>query len=114
MFNFAIARPRRRPGLTPMIDVVFLLLVFFMLASRFGQYRALPLSAGGGTTLCSGPPRLVDIGAEDLRWNGVAVSLDAPAGEIGRLAPSGTGKAFRRQYWRIGCLHSHRAWTSRA
>jgi Biopolymer transport protein len=37
---------RRRPGLTPIIDVVFLLLVFFMLASRFGQYRALPLSAG--------------------------------------------------------------------
>ncbi len=97
-----------------MIDVVFLLLVFFMLASRFGQDRALPLSVGGGTTLCSGPPLLVDIGAEDLRWHGVPVSLDALAGEIGRPAPSGTGKALRRQYWRIGCLHSHRVWTSRA
>ncbi|GLT07897.1 hypothetical protein GCM10007928_01280 [Sulfitobacter porphyrae] len=89
MFSFAIARPRRRPGLTPMIDVVFLLLVFFMLASRFGQDRALPLSAGGGTTLYSGPPRLVDIGAEDLQLNGVAVSLDALAREIGRLTASG-------------------------
>ncbi|MFC6760360.1 ExbD/TolR family protein [Sulfitobacter porphyrae] len=56
MFSFAIARPRRRPGLTPMIDVVFLLLVFFMLASRFGQDRALPLSAGAAQRSILGRP----------------------------------------------------------
>jgi biopolymer transport protein ExbD len=37
-------RARRRPGLTPLIDVVFLLLVFFMLASRFDRENALSLS----------------------------------------------------------------------
>ena len=48
MFAFASHRPRRKPSLTPMIDVVFLLLVFFMLASRFGQDNILPLVAGTG------------------------------------------------------------------
>ena len=37
------SRRRRSPGLTPLIDVVFLLLVFFMLASRFDREALLPL-----------------------------------------------------------------------
>ena len=76
------ARTRRRPSLTPMIDVVFLLLVFFMLASRFGTDAVLtmPLAAGGGTY--TGPPRLVDIGPQSLLLNGQPVT-DLP----GALAP---------------------------
>ena len=55
-----------------MIDVVFLLLVFFMLAARFGQEGALDLSlAGGGTGTWEGPPRLVQVDEEGLRLNGV-------------------------------------------
>jgi biopolymer transport protein ExbD len=73
-FRFAPARPRRRPSLTPMIDVVFLLLVFFMLAARFGQEGALDLSlAGGGAEAWQGPPRLVQIAPEGLRLNGQTV-----------------------------------------
>ena len=34
---------RRSPGLTPLIDVVFLLLIFFMLATRFDLETSLPL-----------------------------------------------------------------------
>ena len=66
-------RQRRRPSLTPMVDVVFLLLVFFMLASRFGLDFALtlPLASGGGEY--TGPPRLIDIGPDRLRLNGVEV-----------------------------------------
>ena len=54
-----------------MIDVVFLLLVFFMLASRYGMdaVLSLPLAAGGGGY--SGPPRLIDIAPETLSVNGV-------------------------------------------
>lgn len=37
-------RRRRVPGLTPLIDVVFLLLIFFMLASRFDREALLPLT----------------------------------------------------------------------
>lgn len=67
-------KPRRGPSLTPMIDVVFLLLVFFMLASRFGSDAVLqlPLAGQGGTY--DGPPRLIGIGANNLDVNGVPVA----------------------------------------
>lgn len=63
-------RVRRKPSLTPMIDVVFLLLVFFMLASRFGldTVLPLPLAVQGGTY--EGPPRLIDITADGVAVNG--------------------------------------------
>ncbi len=60
-----------------MIDVVFLLLVFFMLASRFGVEQVIPLPLAGGGNSYSGPPRLVDIGADGLRLNGREVALEA-------------------------------------
>lgn len=89
MMSFGEDRPRRRPSLTPMIDVVFLLLVFFMLASRFGQETVLELAiAGGPGAAWQGPPRLVEVGAETAQGtasgmvalNGVPVALaDLPA-----------------------------------
>lgn len=72
MFAFGTPRPARRPSLTPMIDVVFLLLVFFMLASRFGIDTSLPLNVAGqgAGAAYSGPPRLIDILPGELRLNG--------------------------------------------
>ena len=63
-------RPRRKPSLTPMIDVVFLLLVFFMLASRFGADAVMPLPLASGGGAYSGPPRLVDIYPTEVSLNG--------------------------------------------
>jgi biopolymer transport protein ExbD len=77
MISFGADRPRRRPNLTPMIDVVFLLLIFFMLSSRFGIDRALPLSVAGGGGAYSGPPRLVELDGTGLALNGVAMAPDA-------------------------------------
>lgn len=79
MITFGPPPPRRRPSLTPMIDVVFLLLVFFMLASRFGGEAHLPLQgAGSGAQAAySGPPRVVDIGPGTLRLNGQSMEQDA-------------------------------------
>jgi len=85
MTGFALPKPaRRRPGLTPMIDVIFLLLVFFMLASRFGLGAVLPFPLAGGGGAWQGPPRLVDIAPEALRLNGAPV---APEGLPQALAP---------------------------
>ncbi|MGD9861728.1 MAG: ExbD/TolR family protein, partial [Pseudodonghicola sp.] len=76
----------RRISLTPMIDVVFLLLVFFMLASRFGSDMQIALNAAGGAAAdYRGPPRLVRIEEAALRLNGVALSEDALIEELGRL-----------------------------
>lgn len=86
-FDLGPRRHPRRMSLTPMIDVVFLLLIFFMLASRFGMDAVLPVVAGAqgdGAADWQGAPRLIDIGPRDLSLNGVAMTdADLPA----RLRP---------------------------
>jgi len=71
---FAPRPPRRRPSLTPMIDVVFLLLIFFMLAAQIGRDGAVPLAGAGGGGAYSGPPRLVEIAPDTLALNGNPVT----------------------------------------
>lgn len=77
-----------------MIDVVFLLLVFFMLASRFGTETHVPLMAAApaGSAPYSGPPRLVDILPDGVRLNGQAVQPDDLAARLSALtgAPGDT------------------------
>ncbi len=92
-----IAPPRkhRRPSLTPMIDVVFLLLVFFMLASRFGADTIIELPLAGATaseTPYQGPPRLVDIAPESLALNGAEIGEAALPDSLAALmqAPEDT------------------------
>jgi len=94
MIRFASDRPRRRTNLTPMIDVVFLLLVFFMLVSRFGVDRALPLVvAGGAGAGWSGPPRLVDVAPGGVALNGVSLPPEALAAALAPLM-QGPGDAI--------------------
>ena len=87
MISFGPARPqRRRPDLTPMIDMVFLLLIFFMLASRFGVEQSLPILAPAGSGTYSGPPRLVEVAPDALYLNGFAISAaDLPAALAGLM-----------------------------
>ena len=83
-------RPRRRkPSLTPMIDVVFLLLVFFMLAARFGGLDAIETQIGSSGAGYSGAPRLITVGPDSLALNGQPVSR---ATLIEALAPLMTSK----------------------
>ncbi|MCK0149077.1 biopolymer transporter ExbD [Marivita sp. S6314] len=78
---------RRRIGLTPMIDVVFLLLVFFMLAARFGATDAIPITlSAGGPSGYEGPPRLLTVSPDALRVNGIDTP-DAVAA-LAELMPS--------------------------
>ena len=80
-----LRRPRR-PNLTPMIDVVLLLLVFFMMVSRFGGMQGVPLGvSGGGVGDWSGPPRLVRLTAEGVSLNGVAVPVPDLVERLGAL-----------------------------
>ncbi|MBA84449.1 MAG: indolepyruvate ferredoxin oxidoreductase [Rhodobacteraceae bacterium] len=79
---------RRKPSLTPMIDVVFLLLVFFMLASRFGVETVLPLPLANGGADVSGKPRLVDILPDGLRLNGIDRSAPQLLADLNALVQS--------------------------
>ena len=74
-------RPGRRRALislTPLIDVVFILLVFFMLASSFLDWRAIDLSAPGRATTGTSMEGtlLIEIRPEGLRLSGETVSLE--------------------------------------
>lgn len=82
------ARPRRRTiGLTPLIDVVFILLLFFMLASHFHQWRTLTVSStaqhGSGTSTPAILVRLHGNGTLDL--NGEDLPPDALIPRLGRI-----------------------------
>jgi biopolymer transport protein ExbD len=73
-------QPRRRPliGLTPLIDVVFILLVFFMLASSYVDWRAIELTAPSETA-AGGPVEgalLIEIRPEGLRFGGEWLPLE--------------------------------------
>ncbi|WP_434289553.1 ExbD/TolR family protein [Celeribacter sp. SCSIO 80788] len=87
--EFSEPRRKHRMSLTPMIDVVFLLLVFFMLASRFGSPAQLSLTLGGGASQgYSGPPRLVRVGAEELKLNGTVQGEEALIEQLKGLVQS--------------------------
>lgn len=64
--QLALSQPRpRRISLTPLVDVVFILLFFFMLASRTEHWRSLPVNLqaapiGGGQALASEKSESVD------------------------------------------------------
>jgi biopolymer transport protein ExbD len=72
MLNLPLSPRRRRPSLTPMIDVVFLLLVFFMLVARFGGAEgiSLLLAPPEAATQYTGPQRLVTVLPETVTLNG--------------------------------------------
>ena len=84
------ARKRGRIGLTPLIDVVFLLLVFFMLASTFFRYTGADLASGrGGAVHNSDVNNLVIVRVKEdasLDVNGKPVALDQLERELTSLA----------------------------
>ncbi|SDE51417.1 ExbD/TolR family protein [Rhodospira trueperi] len=79
---------RRRPlvSLTPLIDVVFILLVFFMLATSFLDWRVIGLdtprrAAPAAMTSDDSRTLRIDVGTHGLRLDGQAATLE----EIARL-----------------------------
>jgi len=93
MSTLAVKRARRRPliGLTPLIDVVFILLVFFMLASSFADWRAIELATPGeddaaATGTVEGA-LLVEVRPDGLRLAGEFLPLETIADRVSaRLA----------------------------
>ncbi|EGV20114.1 ExbD/TolR family protein [Thiocapsa marina] len=89
--RFESPAPRRRLiGLTPLIDVVFILLVFFMLASSLIKWQAVemgePASAGAetpvvGSWLVRVQPEELDLNAETIAAAELAGRVTARIGE---------------------------------
>ena len=72
---------RRRPlSLTSLIDVIFLLLLFFMLTTTFTRTAELPLVAGGpgpGTATTQAAPVFLRLTPDDLTLNGQPATPEA-------------------------------------
>lgn len=75
---------RRRPlSLTSLIDVIFLLLLFFMLTTTFTRTAELPLVAGGsGTGNLQTAPLFLRLSAQEMTLNGQPATLDTVTGQI--------------------------------
>ena len=78
--SFASAKTGRRAliSLTPLIDVVFILLVFFMLASSFLDWRSVTLDAPQETGRSSSMEQalLIEVRRDGLRLAGETLSLE--------------------------------------
>lgn len=91
------ARRRRRSliSLTPLIDVVFILLIFFMLASSFSTDQAIQLAMpAAGSTEGALPGSLVRVKRDGLDLNGEPLNLDELYTRAQRLARAPGGRQF--------------------
>lgn len=68
---------RRRLSMTSLIDVIFLLLLFFMLSSTFSKFGEVRLDAGGAGSAGPVPERLalLRLDADTLDLNGTPLTL---------------------------------------
>ncbi|WP_254442490.1 biopolymer transporter ExbD [Ruegeria arenilitoris] len=77
---------RRRMSMTPLIDVIFLLLLFFMLSSTFSRFAEIELiNATAGVADVPEPADRVFLllGSQRLILNGTVTTLDEVASQIG-------------------------------
>lgn len=87
-FEFTANQPRRRTliALTPLIDVVFILLLFFLLASSFLEWHTIKLTTPatqGVVKSQSGGAVLIRIGANGvLDLNGKTILINELSGKL--------------------------------
>lgn len=78
-------------SLTSLIDVVFLLLLFFMLTSTFTRHREITLPSAGAGTATAPAPVFLRLGPDEILVNGRASTLADLAASVGDMAgASGT------------------------
>ena len=89
MFDFQQSIHRRRPSLTPIIDVIFLLLVFFMLASTFNVDQKVNLLSEivYGSSQYDQNPRLIEIKSNKLLINGVEADDSEAIRKLEEITP---------------------------
>jgi biopolymer transport protein ExbD len=100
-----IAAPRRKSlpmTLVPLIDVVCVLLIFFMLATTFARWTALPLDLGGNASIAQATVPADGVGTVLIRvaadgvldLNGVAVTLEDLDREVAAILVARPAQPF--------------------
>ncbi|WP_244614956.1 biopolymer transporter ExbD [Pukyongiella litopenaei] len=74
--------------MTSLIDIIFLLLLFFMLTSTFSRFAEVELAAAGSGGAVSGDirPLFLRLGADGLSLNGDELALEDLAGRLAQSA----------------------------
>ncbi len=80
---------RRRLSMTSLIDVIFLLLLFFMLSSTFSRFAEVELSTqnADGTGSSDVERSFLQLGEETLRVNGQDIALAALPDRFADMSP---------------------------
>lgn len=87
---------RRRPlSLTSLIDVIFLLLLFFMLSSTFTRFATVDVAGGRASASAAGerPDVLVRLDGDAWSVNGLPFDGETAMGELVRLKTAGAKTA---------------------
>ncbi len=87
---------RRRPiSVTSLIDVIFLLLLFFMLSSTFTKFAEVEIVGGraGASGPGAAPGILLRVNGDIWTINGVPVGAEAAVDELKRLEQAGAVSA---------------------
>ncbi|WP_394689537.1 ExbD/TolR family protein [Hoeflea sp.] len=84
-------RRQSRLSLTPLIDVIFLLLLFFMLTSTFSRYSEVSLAGGGSgeSGAASRPDVILSVTEGELKLNGNPEPLDSVVSRLEELKQAG-------------------------
>ncbi|MGE0230291.1 MAG: ExbD/TolR family protein [Flavobacteriaceae bacterium] len=92
--DYAIRRSRRL-ALTPLIDVIFLLLLFFMLSSTFTRFAQIELAAGtsGTSSAQQRPDIFVRLDDRGISVNGRAVADETLPATLAELEGAGARTA---------------------
>lgn len=96
MIDTGIRPARHRINLTPIMDVVFILVIFFLLAAQFTEIRTRPLvlaaDGNASATKQAKAPRELHVGRDTYRLDGQGVmpgglraALEAPDGRLLRI-----------------------------
>jgi len=88
MLQLTSNKRKRVLSLTSLIDVIFLLLLFFMLSSTFSRYTDLELTASmsGNTAASADSPVLLRLTQDTLKINGKSTSLSSLPADIAPFA----------------------------
>jgi biopolymer transport protein ExbD len=87
---------RRRPlSLTSLIDIIFLLLLFFMLSSTFTRFAKVEISAGAASAHAAvqAPDILIRLASDRWQINGLPFTHEEALPELKRLQDAGAAKA---------------------
>ena len=98
MWNQTSQYSRKRIILTPMIDVLFIILIFFMLVSSFNLDRGIKIQSFSelGSSINSKVIAVIDIGKDKRLINGLEVKIDNLADELINLGTKKDIQIFLR------------------